>query len=151
MKRTRKAYTLVEMITVSVLVGVMAAIAIPRFNLAAVDKQTVDRMAKRIVTDLRQTRMLAITDAANNSDGFELKLYGNPYDSYSVKNRDTDEKIVEYDIDPTISVTASGNKFKFSPLGDAWEGESSLTVSSAGRSFTITITRATGMIKCVED
>jgi len=151
MKHTRKAYTLTEIIIVSVIITAMATIAVPRFNLAAVHKQTADRTAKRIVTDLRQARMMAIIDAANNSKGYQLRLYGNPYDSYSIKNRDTNEKIVEYDFDPTVSVTASGNKFSFGPLGDALEGETELTVSSSGRSFTITVTRTTGMIKCVEN
>lgn len=152
MKRTRKAYTLAEMVIVSVIVGIMASIAIPRLNLAAIHKQVADTTVRKIVTDLRRTRSLAISDAANNNDGYELKLYGSgSYTSYSIKNRDTGEKIVEHDFDSNITVTADGKKFKFSPLGDALKGASTITVSSSGRSFTITVTRATGMIKCVEN
>lgn len=152
MKRTRKAYTLAEMVTVAVIVGVMAAVAVPRFNLAAVHKQATDTTAKKIVTDLRRTRMMAIADAANNTSGFELKMLGSsPYASYEINNIDTSATVDTHSIDSQVSCT-NGSTFQFGPLGDLLGGsDTTITVSASGRSFTITITSATGMIKCVED
>jgi len=140
------------MVTVSVIVSVMAAIAVPRFNLSAVHKQSVDTTAKKIVTDLRRTRMMAIADAAGNTSGFELKMLGSsPYASYEINNIDTSATIDTHPIDSQVSCT-NGSTFQFGPLGDLIGGsDNTFTVSASGRSFTITITSATGMVKCVEN
>ncbi|MCK5175600.1 MAG: prepilin-type N-terminal cleavage/methylation domain-containing protein [Planctomycetes bacterium] len=152
MKRTRKAYTLAELVTVSVIVGVMAAIAVPRFNLAAVHKQTADTVARKVVTDLRRTRMMAIANAAGNSLGYELKMSGpSPYSSYEIKNIDTSATLDMHSIDSQVSCSG-GSTFQFAPLGNLISGsDTAITVSSSGRSFTITVTSATGMVKCVEN
>lgn len=152
MKRTPAAYTLIEMVTVSVIVGVMAAIVVPRFNLAAVHNQATDTITRKIVTDLRRTRMMAIADAAGNTSGFELKMLGSsPYSSYEINNIDTSATVDTHSIDSQVSCT-NGSMFQFGPLGNLLgPSDTTLTVSSSGRSFTITITSATGMVKCVEN
>jgi prepilin-type N-terminal cleavage/methylation domain-containing protein len=152
MKRTRRAYSLVEIIVVSVVVGIMASVAIPRLNLAAIHNQTADTVARKLVTDLRRTRMMAIANASSNTSGYELKMLGSsPYSSYEINNLDTSATVDTHTVESNIDCTG-GSSFQFGPLGNLLGGsDTQLDVDSSGRSFTITITSATGMAKCVEN
>ncbi len=152
MRKFNRAYSLVELILVVIFVGIFAAIAIPRINFAIISKQTVDTVAKKVVTDLRRTRVLAITDAANNSDGFILDMTGGgPYTGYEIINDDTGAVVGTHTFGSDIGCTGDG-KFEFGPLGNLVIGSGTvLNIASEGRSFTIDIISATGTVKCTED
>lgn len=152
MKKQYKAFSLLEAILIAAFLGVFAIIAVPRLNFAVVSKHKADSTAKKIVTDLRLTRSLAISEAATNSKGYDLEMTGSaPYQGYEIKNNDTKDVVASYVIDSKITCTGD-NKFGFGPLGNLTDsGHTQLTVSSEDRSFTISITPATGMIKCVEN
>ena len=110
MNKIQKAYSLAELILVVMFIGILAAIAVPRINFGIISKQKVDTVAKKIVTDLRRTRSLAITNAATNSDGFEMKMTGSqPYSGYEIKSHDTHEIVGSFTIDSDISCTGHGN------------------------------------------
>jgi Tfp pilus assembly protein FimT len=153
----RTAFSLVELLLIVGILGVFAVIAIPRFNYGNVKGYRAEATAKKIVTDLRLTRSLAISDAANNTKGFELNMLGvgpGPYTGYQIENTDTKAIVASHVIDSDVSVTSvvDVNSFKFEPLGDLQTGgDPQLTVSGAGKSFTITVFTATGMAKCVEN
>jgi Tfp pilus assembly protein FimT len=152
MGNSRRAYSLVELIIVAVFLGIFAAIAVPRINFAIITKQKSDTIARKIVTDLRRTRTLAISDAADNSEGFALNMTGtSPYSGYEIENIDTLEVVDTHTIPSGISCTG-GDEFKFGPLGNLLTGsDTELTVSGEGRSFTVSVITATGMVKCVEN
>ena len=152
MKKTRRGYSLVELIIVVVFLGILAAVAIPRLNLSAVTKQRADTIARKLTTDLRRIRRMAISDAAGNTSGFALNLVGSaPYSSYEIKNLNTAVTVDSHTIDSSINCTG-GNNFEFGPLGNLLTGsDSTLTVAGAGRSFTITIIPATGAVKFAEN
>ena len=151
MDKLHKAYSLAELIIVILFIGILAAVSVPRIDFAIASKQKVDTVARRIVTDLRRTRNLAIADAANNSKGFEMQMTGSqPYSGYEIENLDTHEIVDSLTIDSNISCTGS-LKFKFGPMGNLITSNSQLDVAAQGRSFTITIITATGMVKCVEN
>lgn len=153
MKEKKAAFSLVELILIVAFLGIFAVIAVPRLNFAIISKQKAEALALKIVTDLRLTRRMAISDAANNNKGFELEMVGNPHNSYTIMNTDTREIVASHTIDSDITVTApTGQRFKFSPLGNLTGGSGSdLIVSAEGKSFTITINAATGAVKCVEN
>ncbi len=154
MSRKRNAYSLTELIIVVIFIGIFAAIAVPRFNYAIISKHKAETTAKKIVTDLRQTRRMAISDAAENTKGFELRMLGGgPHDSYHIKNRDTGEVLEVHEIDSAVTANCSNSKkFSFEPLGNRKGGETgNITVSAEGKTLTITVVRATGMIKCTEN
>ena len=67
---------MLELIVIMMLLGIMAAIAAPRFSTALIIKNKAGATARKIVTDLRRTRRLAISDAATNAKGFEMKMLG---------------------------------------------------------------------------
>lgn len=152
--KTHKAYSLVELILVVSIMAVLAAIAIPRLQFGALRRKQADTVARKIVTDLRRTRSLAISNAANNKKGYELKMVGSsPYTAYEIGNMDTKQTVASFTIDSNINISClSFHRFKFGPLGALQtESGSGIIVSSESKSFTITIIPATGAVKCVEN
>ena len=146
-----KAFSLVEMVMVVLFIGILAAITVPRLNLAVITRYNAETTAKKLVTDLRRARRLAVSDAVNNGDGFSLKLIGtNPYTSYEIVNIKTATTVDSLTFDPEVTVTGTSDQFDFGPLGNLTSTYTQITVSAEGKTFTITITPATGTIKCVE-
>lgn len=152
MAKNEAGYSLVELIIVVIFLGIFAVVAVPRLNYAIISKQKADTVARKIVTDLRRTRSLAISDAASNSEGCELKMVGAaPYTAYEIENSDTGETLDSHTIDSSVSCTGD-NKFEFGPLGNLKAGSGSeLSVSADGKTYTITIVPATGAAKCAEN
>lgn len=152
MFRCKRAFSLVELVLMVIFVGILAAVAVPRLNFSAVSKQKADAAAGKIVTDLRRVRRLAISDAATNTAGFALKMTGSaPFAGYTIENLDTAATVDSHMIDSAVSC-AGGSAFNFGPLGNLLGGsDTQLTVSASGKTFTITITTATGMIKWSEN
>ena len=156
MAKNEAAFSLVELIIVVMWLGILAVIAVPRLNFAIISKQKAENITRKVVTDLRLTRRLAISDAANNTKGFELKMVGSPpYNSYEIENVDTKATVASHTLDPGITITCpTGITFAFGPLGNltpASADEMEINVSVEDRSFTITILKATGAVKCVEN
>jgi Tfp pilus assembly protein FimT len=154
LKNQRAAFSFVELIIIVSFLGIFAVIALPRFNYGILSKQKAGTAARKIVTDLRLTRRLAISDAANNTQGFELKMVGSvPYNSYEIENVDTKATIASHALDSSLSISCpTGTRFIYGPLGNLGYGSATaMIISAGGRSFTITINSATGAIKCVEN
>jgi type II secretory pathway pseudopilin PulG len=152
MRKYLRAYSLIELILVVVFIGIFSAIAIPRINFAIIFRQEVDTVAKKVVIDLRRTRVLAITDAANNSDGFVLEMTDSgPYTGYEIINDDTGDVVDTHTFGPDIACTGD-DRFEFGPLGNLLSGSGTvLNIASEGRSFTIDIISATGTVICTEN
>jgi hypothetical protein len=148
------AFSLVELIIIVMFVGICAVIAVPRLNFAAVSKYEAEALARKIVTDLRLTRRLAISDAANNTMGFELKMFGTvPYTSYKIENVKTHTIVATHTFDSGVSISCpTGIMFIFGSLGNLQVGSGTeIIVSAEGKSFTINIIPATGAIECTEN
>jgi Tfp pilus assembly protein PilE len=152
MKQIKAGFSLLELVLIAVFLGVFAVIAVPRLNYDVISKHKAGSTARKLVTDLRLTRSLAINDAANNSEGYKLLMFGSaPYSRYRIVNNDTGEIIRTYTIDSKVSCTG-GNIFMFAPLGNLLPpGDNHIMVSAEGKSFTITIIPATGIVKCTEN
>ena len=150
MKHQKTAFSLVELIIIVAFLGIFAFIAVPRLNFALISKQKADALAQKIVTDLRLTRRLAISDAVNNVKGFELKMVAN---TFEIENVDTHATVASHAIDSDVSVVCpTGSRFIFGPLGNLEPGSgTAINVSAEGKSFAITFIVATGTIKCVEN
>lgn len=146
-----RAFSLVEMIIVVMWLGILAVIAVPRLNRAAISKHKARAAATKIVTDLRRTRRLAISAAANNTLGYTLNIFGSSPYGYEIKNLDGGAVLESHTVDSEVSFTG-GTKFEFGPLGNLSEAsDTQLIVSAGGKNLTITIIPATGMIKCSEN
>jgi Tfp pilus assembly protein PilE len=150
MATKRKAYSLAEMIVVVLILAALSFIAIPRLNFAALHHKQANTIAKKIVTDLRRTRTLAISYAANNTKGYRLQMVGSPlYTSYQIVDVNSSGTVDTQTIDSPISCTG-GSLFNFGPLGNLLTGSSTtpITVSSEGKTYTITVISATGIVEC---
>ena len=149
----RKGFTLMEMIIVTVIMGVFAALTIPRLSFSAVNKKQAETAVRRFVTDLRRTRSLAIRDAATHSNGFRLKLAGNPSSSYDIIDRDSGETLETHSFDSAISIAYSGGdqNLDFGPLGNlATSSADTITISGYDKSYTVTIVYSTGSTRFSE-
>jgi len=151
MEKRAKGYTLIEMIIVLLFLAAFAAVAVPRINFSAITKKKADTLARRITTDLRRTRTLAVSNGAINTVGFGLYMLGDPYSSYEIRDLDTSDVVSSHTITPGISCSG-GATFEFGPFGDLLTGsDTSVTVSAEDKTFIISIISATGMVKCEEE
>ena len=144
MAAKRTAYSLAEMIVVVMILGALAFIAIPRLNFAALHHKQANAIAKKIVTDLRRTRTLAISKAATNTTGFTLSISGSNYQIIDDSNSVT---VDSQTIDSHITC-GGGTVFRFGPLGNLRAGATPITVSSEGKTYTITVITGTGIAEC---
>ena len=148
-EKKRNAHTLVELIIVVVILGAMAFIAVPRLRFAVRNQKQADTVARKIVTDLRRARQLAITDAATNTSGFSLNRSGSTFEIEDLSDSST---VANSTFTVGSKITCSGGtSFQFGPLGNLKAGsDNQLVISAGGNTFTIDITSATGTIKCTK-
>ncbi len=143
----RKAFTLVELIIVVLIIGIMAFITVPRMGFSIISGGKAQATAQRLAAAIRFTRTLAITNAATNTQGFSLNMTGSPYSGFQIVNLQTN------DVNQTGSLAAgiscSGDRqFQFGPFGNRIGGTGSLTVSGGGKTYILTVVSSTGMVKC---
>ena len=74
-----------------------------------------------------------------------------PYTGYEIQNLETSAIVDSHAIDTNINCTG-GSNLGFGPLGNLLAGsDNQIVVSASDKTLTITITPATGMIKCEEN
>jgi type II secretion system protein H len=141
---SRKAFTFIELLIVLILMGILAAVAAPKF-VASMSRCRVEAAAKRVVADLRYARQWART----NSTSVEVKFKPDE-DQYELKdvpdiNRPSDEETeVELDKLPypaqIIETTGFDNndKFNFDMYGRP-DSPGTVTVASGGYQATVTV------------
>jgi len=141
---TRAGHTLVECITVVLILSALAFIAVPRLSWGAVSVAQTDAAVRQLATDLRRTRMYAIAHAADNPTGYALVMSDSGYQIVDLH----DSAIVASD-DMPAQVRCTGRRsFEFGPLGNLTEGSDSwVRVHSTSRAYRLEIVPATGAVK----
>lgn len=149
---TRVGHTLIECITVVLILSILALIAVPRLNLGATWAAQTDAAVRRLATDLRRTRMQAITHAADNPTGFALVMSGaSPYGGYQIIDLHDSAVIASGEFAAAVRCTG-GQHFDFGPLGNLKEGSDTQSrVYCEGRAYQLQIVPATGMVKWFRD
>jgi prepilin-type N-terminal cleavage/methylation domain-containing protein len=140
-------HTLVEVITVVLVLSILACVAVPRLNFGAVWGARADAVVERLATDLRRTRAEAIADAARNPDGFALMMDGaDPHRRYQIIDRHTHTAIRTCDI-PAGVRCGGGRRFEFGPLGNLQNGsDTHLRLGTEGKTYLLEIVPATGAV-----
>ena len=145
-------YTLVEAVTVVLVLSILTCIAVPRLNFGAVWGAKADAVVQRLATDLRQTRTLAVTHAARNPDGFALVMQGvDPYRSYQIIDQH-DRAVMTTCSFPAGVQCGGGRRFEFGPLGNLQNGsDAHLGIRTEGKCYRLEIAPATGAVEWHRD
>ncbi len=146
--REYRGYTLVEVVTVALVISILACVAVPRLNLGAVWGARADAAVQRLVTDLRHTRTLAITHAARNPGGFALVMQDvGPGRSYQIINRGDHTIVTTCPLPPDLQCDG-GRRFEFGPLGNLQNGsDTRLRLQTRDKMYLIEIAPATGAVE----
>ena len=145
------AYTLVELLIVVAVLAALTLVAVPRLQFGAVRQRQAQVAASRILSAMRQTRSLAILNAADHPSGYALGMSkaGGKW-SFDILDVATSTVVDSQSLDPSVTCTG-GVLFTFTPLGALQTGsDTSLSLSAGGTSCTVTIVGATGMARCQE-
>lgn len=140
--RSKSGFTLIEIILVIVVLGILMAVAIPRFNF---NNKLAYTTAKKLADDLRFTRSLAINKGINH---YLLLSPSSPYTQYAIfdSSTDPDTQIGETRTIPTgVNCTASTSTFQFNYLGACNSGvDGTVTLVGEGETSVVDITGFTG-------
>jgi MSHA pilin protein MshC len=147
-----RGYTVAELLVVVLIIGVLAAVGVPRLQFGLRDRSQGSVTARKIVTDLRRTRSLAILHAATNPQGFALQVHRQgrrtAYDLVDLSN----SRVVDSHALDSSVVCAGEASFQFGPLGALKDGsDTSLELSAGSSTFELTVTPATGTVRCEEN
>jgi prepilin-type N-terminal cleavage/methylation domain-containing protein len=136
--------TLIEVIVAIIIIGVLAAIALPRFDFATSSRASVDGAAYMVASDIRYAQEWAMANRASKTVTFT-----NGSSVYTFNPASTG-------MDPSgqlpSGVTITGTSpspciVTFNSLGEPIAGgNGSVTVSSGGQSKTITVVNYTGKV-----
>jgi type II secretory pathway pseudopilin PulG len=150
--RMPKGHTLAELLVIVLIVGVLASVAIPRFSLGTGGRREAEMEARKIITDLRRTRSLAILHAATHPKGFALEIR-HQGTSTQCEILDLDDSTVIDSRRVAKGVRCTGaTRFSFGGLGAlTGSGPASLEVSASGTTFELAVVPSTGSVRCVEE
>jgi Tfp pilus assembly protein FimT len=141
MKKNAKAVTLVELLIVVFIISIFTFIAVPRMGMATVFKGKAQTSANQIASAIRLCRSLAISNAADNQQGYRLNISAQNFEIINLK---TNQVIKTEKIQSDITCTGDSS-FQFGPIGSRIGG----TGSGGGKNYIISVVSATGMVKCV--
>jgi Tfp pilus assembly protein FimT len=167
----KRSFTIIELIMIIVIIGILAALAIPRFSSFYVLK--LDSAVKKVVEDIRYVQAVAISRHANTGI-----VFGEDIDTYRAYVCDSDcetlanwfaledpftrgDLVIDFTDDPQYSgIDISGvdfggtNTLRFdwqgipqNRTGVALSSEGTLTLSYRDNSYAIYVTPNTGRVR----
>ena len=136
--RNSKGMTLIEVIVVMIIIGILAAIVLPRFDFATSSRASVDGAAYMIASDIRYAQEFAM--ATRTSKTITFSAGGNSYSFNPTNNLDPTGRL-------PYGVTTTALTLTFNSLGEPTVGGgSSVTVSGGGQTRTISVVNYTGKV-----
>lgn len=149
--RPSKGYTLAELLVIVLIIGVLTSVTIPRLQFGTRDVKQAEVEARKIITDLRRTRSLAILYAATHPAGFALEIrHKGKTTSYEIRDLDNSKVVDSQTLATRVSCTGT-SRFVFGPLGALMDSaDASLVVSASEATFEIAVVPSTGAVRCVK-
>ena len=130
-----EGFSMIELIMVIVITGIMAAIALPKFN--AVTEVDLYSTARQVKADIRYTQELAMSKYRQTAINFTANN-----DTYTITSSGpTESKKLPVSSKATFNTTVS---FTFNSSGEPNGGGGTLTISSGGSNKQIVVTSLTG-------
>ena len=142
-RKQRPGLTLVELLFVVLVLGIITAVSMFRPGFDFTSKSKVRIAAQRLVSDLRLTRRLAIT----NHENYKLTVYPDACE-YKIFDASNTQARYTRELDSGITLTGDTD-FIFASLGNASSG-SSLSVAIGVNQYDISVVSATGMVSMQE-
>jgi type II secretion system protein H len=145
----RPAFSLLELVLVLVIMGVAAAIAVPRYA-AALARYRAETCARRIAADLEQAR-----DAACRTSGDQTIVFNPAAECYTFTGRDDPDRPGQpytvplagdpYRADLVGAAFGAGAAVTFNGFGVPADG-GTVTVQSGGYAWTVTVDGESGEV-----
>ena len=131
--------TLIEVIVVMIIIGIVAAIVLPKIDFGGTSSRaSVDGAANMIASDIRYAQEFAMATRASKTITFSAG--GNSYSFNPTNNLDPTGRL-------PYGVTTTALTLTFNSLGEPTVGGgSSVTVSGGGLTRTITVLNYTGKV-----
>ena len=145
-RRTR-GFTLAELSIVVLIMGIVAAVGIIRLSRASVFMAEGQRVARRLVGDLRYAQSEAITSGKNHYLTFTEGV--TKYTDYTIFRVEAggDVQVEPTRVLPeTVAVTGSATRAELTPTGDALASYTYTVTAPPGHSYTIAVVLATGAV-----
>ena len=141
-----KGMTTIEVIVVMILIGIVAAVVIPRVDISLTSGASVDGAAYIVASDIRYVQECAMANRVSKSISFTSgqNSYTFPATIPSSSKLDPSGRLPS-----GVTVSSATIQFTFNSLGEpttSLPGVWSVTVSGGGLSKTITIVQYTGKV-----
>ena len=149
-----RAFSLVELILVLGIMGAVAVMAVPRLPWQVIDRAQARVTARTLMTDLRRTRALALSHAAQSPAGFRLLFVGGyPHAACEIQEVGSGVVHNHFAFPSSVEVTSTGGtSFTFGPLGSLVDGSATgITIAGNGRRQSVSVEPDTGCVYLERD
>jgi len=144
-----EGFTLVELLVTLLVSSILLAVGAIRLGRATVLRAEGERVAHRLVADLRYTQSQAIAESTEHHLRFD-RAVGGKFPSYAIYRKENGWLQIEPTRALPDGVAVQGDDDAiFYPGGDAKE-HYAYTITSPGRTYRITVTLATGAVQLQE-